>query len=320
MILQKLHENWQMRNVSEKTFFPAIVPGSVYNDLLSNTQMEDPFWRDNEDAARNIMEHDFEYVLSFNADEDVLACEKMLLRCNGLDTLAEIYLNEKLIAATNNMHRTYEFDVSHRITKEENTLRIIFRSPIAFMQKADAAYKLDGSSDCTKGFPHLRKAHCMSGWDWGPRLPDAGIWRDIELVGITEARLDSVYVIQKHTENAVDLHFAVKIDSVDSVDSHFDWEVTITAPDGNIQTYTNSPEHIAVHNPLLWWPNGYGKQYLYTIKVVLFSNGNEIDSWQRRIGLRTMTVNTQKDEWGNAFAQEVNGIQMFAMGADYIPE
>jgi beta-mannosidase len=324
MILQKLHDNWNMRNVSEKTFLPAKVPGSVYNDLLINKKMEDPFWRDNEDKARKIMENDFEYTSTFKADENLFNCDKIILRCNGLDTLADIFLNEKLVAKTNNMHRTYEFDVTKNLTRGENSLRIVFSSSVLFMREADAKYKLDGSSDCTKGFPHLRKAHCMAGWDWGARLPDAGIWRDIELLGINEARIDSVYVTQKHKKNQVDLQVDVKIDSVsssgDGSSDSFDWEISITDPNGKTETYKKSPKKITLKNPMLWWPNGYGKQHLYTVSVRLFSQGKEIDSWQKRIGLRTMTINTQKDKWGNAFAQEVNGVKMFAMGADYIPE
>jgi beta-mannosidase len=308
-----------MKKLPEKTYFPATVPGSVYNDLLNNRQMEDPFWRDNEDKARNIMENDFEYISAFTADERLFKCDKIILRCNGLDTLANIYLNEKLIAKTNNMHRSYEFEIGKNLHHGENTLRIIFNSPLRFMHEANKRLKLDGAPDCTKGFPHLRKAHCMSGWDWGPRLPDAGIWRDIELLGITSARIDNVYITQTHKKDHVDLHFKIQIDHATS--NSLVWEIAVTDPNEKTQIFENSPERITLYNPQLWWPNGYGAQNLYTIKITLSSHkGKKLDVWERRIGLRTMTVHIQKDKWGENFAQEVNGVQMFAMGADYIPE
>jgi beta-mannosidase len=320
MIVQKLHNNWKMRKTSDKTFFPAKVPGSVYNDLLINKEMEDPFWRDNEEKAWAIMQNDFEYTGVFTPDERLFRCGRIALRCKGLDTLADIYLNEKPVAKTDNMHRSYEFDVGKLLRKGENTLRIVFSSPIQFMHRADVKLKLDGSSDCTRGFPHLRKAHCMSGWDWGPRLPDAGIWRDIELLGITRARIDNVHITQKHKKGRVDLVCKVRIDQAASGSDSPGWEISITAPGGETEIFKNSPETISIQNPLLWWPNGYGGQNLYTIKVTLSHNEQDIDSWERRIGLRTMTVHIQKDKWGESFAQEVNGVQMFAMGADYIPE
>ncbi|MDR3146230.1 MAG: hypothetical protein LBU21_08125, partial [Treponema sp.] len=343
MIVQKLHSNWNMKNCSEKEWLPAKVPGSVYSDLLNNKKMEDPFWRDNEDKALALMENDFEYVNSFTVSRSMLNCDRIVLRCEGLDTLAELYLNGTLLGRADNMHRSWEFDVKKNLKKEENSLRIVFRSPTRFVREADRKLKTDGSSDCLDGFPQLREAHCMFGWDWGPRLPDAGIWRDIKLLGIKTARIDSVYITQKHRKNGVDLSLELVTDKVDparfiaesggnaaartaaarmsTAAEDLSYEVYITDPKGKVTRHGGSPKKIGIEKPELWWPNGFGAQALYTVKVVLLRKGGaELDSWEKRIGLRTMTVRRQKDKWGESFAHEVNGVPIFAMGADYIPE
>lgn len=324
MIIQKLHANWRMRRLAEKTFLPAKVPGSVYSDLLLNNKMEDPYWRDNEDAAFALLEDDYEYLTGFSVSDRLLGMDRILLRCEGLDTLADLFLNGAAIGKADNMHRTWEFDVKKFVQKDNNELRIVFHSPIKYVAQANKKIKTDGSSHSLEGFPHLRKAHCMFGWDWGPRLPDAGIWRDIKLLGIRGGRLDNIYITQKHRKDAVDLNLRVQIDRVDVTPkkaSALSWTVTVTDPRGAIREYPNSPDKIAIEKPELWWPNGFGAHPLYTVKVVLLNDrGIELDSWERRIGLRTMTVRIQKDKWGESFAHEVNGIRIFAMGADYIPE
>ena len=324
-----------MKNLSSGTFLPAKVPGSVYSDLMQNKQMEDPFWRDNEDKAFALMENDYEYRTEFNAPQKFFSMDKVLLRCEGLDTITDITLNDIFIAHTDNMHRTWEFDVTNILKKDKNELKIVFHSPIKFVAEADKKIKVDGSSDALDGFPQLRKAHCMFGWDWGPRLPDAGIWRDISLVGIRLARIDSVYIRQKHKKDTVELDVSVAIESAveqpknptRSGNVNYSCKLIITDPKGKTKEINKSISssltelHINIENPELWWPNGFGRQPLYTVNLILQSpNGAELDNWERRIGLRKMTIKRQKDKWGESFATEVNGVAIFAMGADYIPE
>jgi len=327
MHIQKIHSNWKMKNLKEKEWLPARVPGSVYNDLLLNKKMDDPYWRDNEDKAFPLLENDYEYLTEFPVSKRLLGMEKVLLRCDGLDTLAELFLNGTALGKTNNMHRIWEFDVKEYLKEEKNELRIIFRSPIIFANEAHKKNPLFGVDHSLDGFPHLRKCHCSFGWDHGLRLPDAGIWRDIQLVGINQARLDNVYVSQKHRKDAVDLNLRVEIDTANRA-AHgtkgaeaFSWKVIITDPKGKAKEYGNSPQKISVEKPELWWPNNIGAQPLYTVKVILLSpKGAELDVWERRIGLRTMTIRRQKDKWGESFTHEVNGVKIFGMGADYIPE
>ncbi len=333
MLIQRLNDNWKMKSMSDEQYIDASVPGSVYSDLLKNNKMEDPYYRDNELKALKLMESDYEYISSFNTSKDMMSCEEIVLHFDGLDTLADIYLNEQHIAYVNNMHRTWEFKVKKYLVEEENRLKIIFHSPTKFIREADEKQHIGGSPDAMRGFPQIRKAHCMFGWDWSLRLPDMGIWRDVSLLGINKGRIEDVYIIQKHKDGTVTLGF--KVDMLRTMHKHalrfhdeenkaaklgYYYVVTITDPDGREKIYEDSPENIILTDPKLWWPNGYGDQPLYSIKVELMYEGEKLDTWRKRIGLRTMTMHIEKDEYGESFAHEVNGVKVFAMGADYIPE
>ena len=297
---------------------PAQVPGSVYHDLLSAVRIPDPFFRDNENEALKLMEHDFLYARGFTADAALLACEAVLLRCEGLDTLAEISLNGAAVGRADNMHRIWEYDVKALLREGENRIEIRFSSPTKYIREAYAENPADGSSDAMVGFPLLRKAHCMFGWDWGPRLPDAGIWRDISLIGVDTARIRDVLVLQEHEEGRVTLRVQTHVARVSAGETAV--SVAVTGPDGRVFTGAGEDCEIVIDAPHLWWPAGFGEQPLYTVSVGLSAGGAALDGWSRRIGLRTMTVSRRRDDWGESFSHCVNGVDVFAMGADYIPE
>lgn len=321
MIRQKLNHNWQMYGPGESPR-PAVVPGTVYTDLLRSGDMEDPFWKDNEISALALMEKDYTYETCFDGEKDVLASRRILLRFDGLDTIADIYLNEVHVGSAYNMHRIWEYDVTQILRERDNKLRVVLHSPLNYIREAFGKCRTLGSEDAMDGFVHIRKAHCMFGWDWGAHLPDAGIFRQVSLLGITDARLDSVYVRQEHTDGEVTLHFEVEAEQISAATEQesLTYTVEITAPEGEVRTYTDSPAEIHISNPDLWWPNGYGSQPLYQVKVTLYADGIPADVWERNLGLRTLTMRTEQDEWGTGFAHEINGVAIFAMGADYIPE
>lgn len=297
---------------------PASVPGSVYHDLLSAGRIPDPFYRDNETEALQVMEYDFHYSRSFQADRDLLGSDAVLLRCEGLDTLATICVNGTEAGRADNMHRTWEFDVKSLLHEGENTISVRFASPTKFIRESYRANPADGSADAMEGFPNLRKAHCMFGWDWGPRLPDAGIWRNISLTGVDTARIRDVLVKQFHEDGRVSLEVCTHVTRL--TDAPAAVKVSVTAPGGMVLTGQGESCRVEIPDPQLWWPAGYGAQPLYRVEVELTSGGARLDSWQKRIGLRTMTVSRVKDEQGESFSHCVNGVDVFAMGMDYIPE
>jgi len=319
MITAEIHSGWQMRQAGWEEFLPASVPGSVYHDLMQNGKMDDPFWRDNFPKALKRMDHDYEYKTEFAADKALLKSDAVLLRFEGIDTVADIFLNGEKLGHTENMHRTFEFEVKDLLKEEGNELRVLLHSPTRFIKEEYKHNVADGSEEAMVGFANLRKTHCMFGWDWGPRLPDAGLWRPVKLLGIEKARVDSVYVTQKHEDGKVTLHFDVDADVYDR-EALMGYTVLITDPDGKETLCKGSPEEIVIERPQLWWPNGFGAQPLYTVQVRLYAGGKQVDAWKKRIGLRTLTMHIEKDAYGESFAHEVNGVQVFAMGADYIPE
>jgi beta-mannosidase len=148
----------------------------------------------------------------------------------------------------------------------------------------------------------------MFGWDWGPTLPDVGIWRDIK-IECFDNRINDFYITQVHSDGKVVLDIDVDATSDDV-------SVEITSPDGEKYTSQGLKSSITITNPMLWWHTGYGEQNLYDVKISL---GTE-DSREFRIGLRTLTINTEKDEWGSKFCFNINGKNIFAKGSNYIPE
>lgn len=304
---------WRMREADSETWHSAHVPGSVYADLMADGTMPDPFWRENELDAFERMKKDYVYQRAFTVTEAQLAHAHVELVCEGLDTLAHVSLNGREIAFADNMHITWVWNVKEQLHAGENTLEIRFDSPILYCaKKAEEAPGWE-SSDATPGFRHLRKAHCMFGWDWGPRLPDAGIWRPIFLRTWDAARLENALMLQAHHDGVVDVTIRPEIAGESA------WSAEITAPDGEVLTLpetTAAEQVITIEHPQLWWPNGLDKQPLYRVTVRLAAGDTR--TW--RIGLRTMTVSREKDEWGEEFCHVVNGMKVFAMGADYIPE
>ena len=286
------------------------IPGSVYSFLLDNNLMEDPFYRQNELEALKLMENEFTFTRTFDFTH---TGDKVVLHCDGLDTLCDIYINGVHVAYTDNMHRTYEFDVTEILVDGENEIKIVCHPVNPYIKEKLANFNLIASLDALEGFGYIRKAHCMMGWDWGPRLPDAGIWRNIGLIVLDSARITEFHVVQRHENGKVFVNPKVTTDKEAEV------AVTLVTPAGETLALEANKE-TEIENPQLWWPHGLGEQALYTVNVVVTDNGKVADSQSKRIGLRVLKLIREKDRYGESFLHEVNGVRFFAMGADYIPE
>lgn len=174
--------------------------------------------------------------------------------------------------------------------------------------------------------PALRKAHSMFGWDWGPQTIDAGIFRDIYLQGYSHARIEDIRIHQQHAKN-VSVQTSITLSesvpgqklcvelSEDGADKPLQTKLCKTNADGVAAV------DFVIENPKLWWPNDYGDQPLYIVRTTLLDeDGTSLESITRRIGLRTLTISQEKDEWGNEFAFCVNGVKIFTRGGNYIPD
>lgn len=320
-----LNGAWRMKGLGDKLWLEANVPGSVVDDLVRAEKLEDPYFRLNEVQAREACRRDYEYQREFDASAELLGHDRVYLCCDGLDTLAGITLNGFEVAEPCNMHRRYMFDVKSLLQQGENTIHITLRSPVTFIEERQRENPLWRVGEAMRGFPHIRKAHCMFGWDFAPAIPDMGIWRDIYLVGYSEARIADIAITQHHTARRVAL--TVRVDTERWTKEMLDVEVRVTPPGGGepvtkaeFAATDQTPVVFYIKSPQLWWPNGMGEQPLYRVDIYLKRREEVLDHRSLRVGLRTLQVRQEEDADGRSFAFTVNGVPFFARGANYVPE
>ena len=282
---------WQMTGAGFDC--TGTIPGSVCSFLLDKGLMEDPYYRQNELETQKLLKNEFTFSRKFDFAP---TGDRVLLGCEGLDTICDIYINDIHVAYTDNMHRTYEFDVTAHLKDGENEIRIVCHPAEPYIKERNAEHPIFGAKESTKGFGHLRKAHCMMGWDWGPRIPDAGIWRNIGLLILDSARITEFHVTQRHEGGRVYVTPFVKTDREAEV------TVTVQAPDGSARSIEANQE-TEIEAPELWWPNRMGSQPLYTFTAELSEDDKEgerkiVDSQEKKIGLRTLRLIREKDIYG----------------------
>lgn len=312
-----LKDRWTLTVLGENVYhipetpIETKVPSTVYETLLAKDLMPDPFYRDNELAATKLMENDFAYETEFSLKNTDREADRLFLRFDGIDTLADVWLNDKLLGSADNMNRVWEYDITSEVKDDpEDTvyrLKVILHSPTRFISEENGKCPVGGSSDAMPGFPHIRKAACMFGWDWGPRLPDAGIFREVTVEAVKTARIAQVYLTQQHQISAKTVHGNTVSSVRLTADAEIEWMpeaggenvkliLLLTTPDGvttlsaesaPIDPFTGSApsmnltglmcdlrsSHIriglTITDPQLWWPNGYGEQPLYQVKALL---------------------------------------------------
>ena len=329
MQIQSLTHDWKFRQLGTSEWSPAKVPGGVHTDLMASGSIPDPFVSDNEKRVAWVSESDWEYRTRFTCPVELLSEERVLLVCDGLDTLATVVFNDHELGHTDNMFRRYQWEVKPLLNaKGDNLLTITFASPVKYIVEKQAVRDMPGPYHSISGGPYLRKAPCQFGWDWGPQLPPIGIWKDIRLEGYSEARIDEVHLRQHHSDNQVTVEARVTVTSLGKLPLVA--TIRITTPAGEIleneAAITALDEGIVkvpIPQPLLWWPNGYGSQPLYQVQVLL--NGSHtsreglLDQRSYQIGLRTIELRQQEDQWGRSFVFVVNDVPILAKGSNWIP-
>ncbi|MDD6159506.1 MAG: glycoside hydrolase family 2 TIM barrel-domain containing protein [Oscillospiraceae bacterium] len=292
----------------------ATVPGSVASALLENGLIPDPYYGDNEEKIQEIFEHDYAFSRSFALTREDLASGPVILRCDGLDTVCRITVNDREVAQTDSMHRQYRFDISGVVRLGENTVSMVFRSPVE--------YKKTLTSPMGPAFASMRKAQCMFGWDWGISLPDSGIWKDIGIELVGDGRIVDAEVRQTHGEEGVSLRVHVTAEHC-GPDARV--RTVVRDPDGAqifCETAAAAEQTVAetvISTPCLWWPAGYGGQPLYEVEVSLLRGDKVVDRLSRSIGLRTVSL--YRGEGGQGDYQiSVNGTPIFVKGANIVIE
>ncbi len=320
---------WQFRQAGKDDWHPAIVPGCVHTDLLSNKLIEDPFYRDNEKKQQWIGKTDWEYQTTFKISPEMLKRENLELVFEGLDTYANVFLNEQPILDADNMFRRWRVNVKDKLKLGDNILRIRFRSPIneILPVMAKMNYELPAINDQgEKTSPYTRKAPYQYGWDWGPRFVTSGVWKPIYLNVWDQARIEDLNIRQKELKKEtaslsaeVEVVAAGNADATVEIENVTDNKVVAKQP-VKLTAGTNTiAVDFSVANPKLWYPVGYGEQSLYNFRAKLISNNKTVDQAFKRTGLRTIELRQQPDQYGKSFEFVVNGIPIFAKGGNWVP-
>ncbi|MCF8227064.1 MAG: glycoside hydrolase family 2 protein [Bacteroidales bacterium] len=332
-----LSNGWEMKMAGTGEWFPAEIPGCVHTDLLRNGVIEDPFYRLNEHDLQWIDKEDWVYRTVFSADKKLLEMDEIQLYLPGLDTYAEVFINDQTVLRADNMFREWKVNCKELLKPGDNELKIVFTSPISKgLEKYEALpYTIPVSDNDLSKIGKVpgekkvsiftRKAGYHFGWDWGPRFVTSGIWKPVYLQAWNEGMINDIRVIQ-HDIGDGEAHMTAVIEI--KADELSSGEILLYVNDkiaktrkinaDNITMYAEIP--FSIEDPQLWWPNGMGEQPLYNIRAELISQGRLIHKKSTRIGLRTIELITTPDEYGNTFHFKVNGRPVFMKGANYIPQ
>ena len=325
MQTQTLNGFWQVRRAGTQEWLPASVPGGVHTDLMAAGKLPDPFEGTNEEKVQWVAEKNWEYRRYFYPLPTMLHNEKIWLVCDGLDTLAEVRLNGKILGQTDNMFRSWRWEVHDLLNEGENRLEILFRSPLAYLRARQRVKRINDMNMGIRGGPHLRKTPSHFGWDWGPRLPCMGIWQEIRLEGHTLGRLVDVRYDQEHEPGMVRFTARVQSEVWEETGARHTLRLRITGPERQVwqldaPARPNAVMTVTIANPELWWPNGYGSQTLYLVELELLNDEEQIlDSRTHRIGLRKVELRQEEDAHGRSFTFVINGVPIFCKGSNWIP-
>jgi len=299
----------------------ATVPGEVHTDLLAAGVIPDPFDADNESLLAWIGRTDWTYSASFAWTDNGHVRHDLV--AEGLDTVATVKVNGTVVGQTRNQHRSYRFDVTALLVEGDNELVVEFEAPVNAAERL--AQEL-GTRPHTNQHPFngIRKMAANYGWDWGPDVATAGIWKPIGIQSWTGVRMSSVRPLATVEGTTGVLASHVELEWADGVEPG---EASVRVEVGGI---TDSATVAAgddaavlvtrVNDAELWWPRGYGEQPLYDVCVTLEADGTAVDEWNGRVGFRTVELDTAADEHGSPFAISVNGRQVYVRGANWIPD
>ncbi|MFW9772137.1 MAG: hypothetical protein ACFFEO_08235, partial [Candidatus Thorarchaeota archaeon] len=319
---------WILKNPEKSIEIESQVPGTVFEALVGNNLIEDPFYGENEQKMKWIYETNWTYEREFEVEQEFLDHKQILLRFYGLDTIADVYLNDELIGTVDNMFVRYDFEVKSTLRSKGNKLRVEFFSPTLKAKefKDKFGFNLNTGYAAIPGVPYLRKAQYSFGWDWGPKLPDVGIWKKIEIVGYEDFKIESIFPHSTLEYNVDPLNITNSNDlstiKVISAKLFVDIELTLVNEDISGLNYTvkgllksptgevltteisinkkNERVIFEIQNPLLWWTHDLGNPNLYSLEISILKE-EVIEFVTQEIGLRDIQLVRKLDNWGETF-------------------
>lgn len=316
------------------TGIPATVPGCVHTDLMAPGLLPDPYIGLNEREQYWIRHIDWRYSLRFDPPENMRNAQRLDLVCDGLDTIATLKINGQPLGEAANMFTPHRFDLRAVLRVTDNELHITFKSALQYAEqmreRIGALPHGGGSSDPQLPYNMVRKMACNFGWDWGPLLITAGLWKPARLEAWNTARIESVRpLITRADQNKAEINLHVDTRAATDETAKIAAKYELVSPGGKVvatgeqAVLAGETSSCAIHidKPERWWPVGHGAQPLYTLRITLEDkNGQPIDRVEKRIGLRTAELATTDEQGNPTFHFKINGKRIFCKGANWIPD
>ncbi|MCF8363000.1 MAG: hypothetical protein K9G70_10300 [Prolixibacteraceae bacterium] len=337
--------DWSVCKSGDEKKYPAEIPGCIHTDLMNSGVIEDPFYRTNDLDVQWIDKEDWVYTTSFIADKAMMSKNNVDIVFEGIDTFADVFINDSLVGKTKNMFRTWKWDIKPYLKQGGNSLKVYIHSPIKkgieLYDSYDFVYnatfldqsEIGGVGD-KKVAAHMRKAQYQFGWDWGPRLVTSGIWKPVYIKAFNDVSIEHVaFSTTKIQQNKAIVKMQANCLSDDNqqaqarvfINNTLYAEKTISLNKGE----NNFMDTIIIENPDLWWPRGHGEQPMYNAKLEVTTKKTRAMK-EETFGIRTVELVREKDNQktslfhhpdssGVSIYFKINGKPVFAKGANIIP-
>lgn len=334
----EINDGWKLRQARLANSYPATVPGCVHTDLMANGIIENPYYRLNERNVQWIDKEDWEYTTTVWVDSGMLSDDRVMLECDGLDTYCDVSVNGTTVIKADNMFRRWEADVKHLLREGNNDIKVYFHSPVKIdlpKWEADDYHYMAMNDQSENGglldrkiSVYARKAGYHYGWDWGPRLVTSGIWRPMRLHSWSDAIIDDVFINQKSVtgkkaeiSHEVTVEASGDIQGAEVIAKDADTGKVLARKKVDLTEGRNDITlPVTISNPRLWWCNGLGKPEMYTFETLLINGSDTLSVDRTRTGLRSLEVVNEPDKDGMTLYFKLNGVPVFAKGANYIPQ
>ena len=319
------NNQWYFKQANQKSkWLPANVPGNIHSDLLFNKLIPDPFWGKNEQLVQWVENEDWVYQCKFKVDSSLLNENHIDLIFEGLDTHADVYVNDKKILTATNMFRIWKLSIKKLIKLGNNTIKVVFKSDVKRAKELYQSLKAQLPNDERV---MVRKAQYQFGWDWGPRLVTCGIYKKVLIEAWSDIKIENTHFVQKEIKNnsaQLDLNLEINANkSGEYYISIIDKENSIKLKDTMLLLkagISNLKVPFEINKVQLWWCNGLGKPYLYELETSIISSNKKFDKRSTKIGIKKLELVQKEDSLGRSFYFKLNDIPVYMKGANYIPQ